>query len=165
MALSSCVGLAVELGQLDPGCRLPAFLAMLGNDVGENAATYVELGGQTHEARLQGFDEIVKDAVGDGFVKTALVAERPDVELQAFEFDAGFLGDVVENQGGEVRLSGHRAQAGEFGNFHMDVEIPLWRRVREGLQGFARLCAHVGRSVERVVKQVGETNRADKMLL
>ena len=70
-------------------------LAMLRHHIGEYPAAHVELGGQAHEARLGGGDQIIEDAVGDVLVKMPFIAERPDVELEAFEFDALFIRDVV----------------------------------------------------------------------
>ena len=128
---------------------------MLGDDVGEDAAAHEEFGGDAHEARLQFGDEVVEDAVGDGLVETALVTERPDVELEALQFDAFRFGNVIEQDGGEIRLAGFRAQAGEFRNFHVDVEITLRCGVGEGFEGLAGLGAH-GRA---------ETKKKGKVIL
>ncbi len=97
---------------------------MFRHDVGEDAAAHIEFCGEAHEARLRGGDQIIQDAVGHVFVEMALVAERPDVELEAFEFDAGGIGNIVEYQRGEIRLAGLGAQTGELGNFHVNVVIP-----------------------------------------
>ena len=126
---------------------------MLGDDIGENAATHEETGGDAHEARLRRLDQIVEDLVGDGFVKAAFVAERPDVQFQAFEFDAGFFRNEIDGQRAEVGLAGFRAQTGEFRDFHVDQEIAVRCRVGEGFEGLGRLSGH------------GETVGANKMLL
>src|SRR5512138_1519490 len=81
--LAARVRLVFELHQVDARRGLPAFLAVLGDDVGEDAAAHVELGRQTHVARLGRRDEVVEDAVGDVLVEVTLVAEAPHVELQA----------------------------------------------------------------------------------
>ena len=132
----------VEFGQFDFGFGFPAFLAVLGNDIGENTATHEEFRRQAHETRLERLDQIVKNAVGHGFVEAAFVAERPHVELETLEFDAGFLGNVVQNQRGEVGLAGFRTQAGEFRDFHVDVKIAMRCRIGESFEGFAGLCGH-----------------------
>jgi hypothetical protein len=93
---------------------------------------------------LGGLDQVVQDSIGHGFVEAAFVAERPHVHLQALQFDAVLFRHIVENQGGEVRLAGFRAQAGKFGNLHVDVEIPARRRIGEGFKGFFRLAGHAG---------------------
>ena len=140
--LAARVRLRGEFGQFDARRRLPALLAMFGDHVGENAAAHVEARRQAHETRLDGLDQVVEDAVGDILVKMSLVAKTPDVELQAFQFDAQLVREVIERQHREVRLAGLGAQAGELGDLHVDVEIPPGSGVREGIEGFGRLCAH-----------------------
>ena len=109
---------------------------MFGDDIGENAAANKKFGRQTHIAWFEGFDQVIKNLVGHGFVEAAFVTERPDVQLEALEFDAGFFGDVVENQGGKIRLAGFGAQAGEFRDFHVDVKIAMRCRIGESFEGF-----------------------------
>ncbi len=53
--------------------------------------------------------------VGHGFVKCPFIAIRPYVELEALELDADLVRNVVESKGGEIRLPGLGAQAGNFG--------------------------------------------------
>jgi diguanylate cyclase (GGDEF)-like protein len=130
------IRIAGECAQFHARRRFPAGFAVLGDDIGENAATHVELGSQTHEARVGGAHQIIEDAVGDVFVEVAFLAERPDVQLQALQFDATLIGDVVQIQRGEVGLAGFRAQTGELGDFHVDVVIAGRIRVVEGFQGF-----------------------------
>ena len=105
---------------------------MVSDDIGENSAAHEKFSGNPHEAGAQFADQIVENAVGYGFVKATLVAERPHVELEAFQFDAFGFRNVVQNDRREVRLAGHRTQAGEFGNLHMNMEIALWGRVGKG---------------------------------
>ena len=59
-----------------------------------------------------GRDQIREDAVGDVLVEGALVAKRPGIELQRLEFDAALVGDVFDQDLGEIRLAGLRAEAG-----------------------------------------------------
>jgi chromosome segregation protein len=118
---------------------------MLGDDVGKDAAAHVELCSEPHEARFGGRDQVVQYAVGDIFVKMSFFAERPHVKFEAFQFDALFIGDVIQDQCGEIRLSGLRAQAGELGNLHVDVVITARIRVREGFQRFCRSGRHLVR--------------------
>ena len=122
--------------QIDLRSRLPALLAMLGNDIGKDAATDIKLGRETHVAGFSGFHQVIENTVGDGLMETALVAKRPHVKLETLELDAVFFGHIVENQGGEVRLAGFRAQASELGNLHMDMKIPAWCRIGKGFQSF-----------------------------
>src|SRR5262249_49322656 len=75
--------------------------------------------------------QIIEDAVGDGFVKSALVAVRPYVQLQALQFHAQAIGDVVEHEGREVGLTGARAQASKFRYFHVNPVVARERGIDE----------------------------------
>lgn len=139
---ASGIRFAVENAEIDARRRLPARLAKFGNDIGEYAAAHVELGGQAHEARRGGGDQVVENAIGDGFVESALVAVGPNVELETLQFDAGLVRDVIENQRREIGLAGHRAQAGEFRNLHVNVKVAVDRRIGKGFEGSRRLAGH-----------------------
>lgn len=142
--LSPRIRLRAELAQFDERRGLPAFLAVFGDDVGEDAAADVELGGEAHESRLGRGDQVVEDAVGDVLVEVAFLAERPHVELQALQLDALLVGDVVEDQRGEIRLAGLGAQAGEFRDLHVDMVVAARVRIGEGFQRFGGFRAHIG---------------------
>jgi hypothetical protein len=115
---------------------------MFRHDVGEDAAAHVELGSETHKARLGGSDQVIQDTVGDILVEMAFVAERPDVELEAFQFDALLISDIVKDERGKIWLAGLGTQAGELRDFHMDMVIAPRIGVGKSLQGFSRLAAH-----------------------
>ena len=117
---------------------------MLGHDIGEDTAAYVELGREPHESRVQRRYQVIQDAIGDILVEVAFITERPDIELEALELYTPLVCDIVEIQHGEIRLPGFGAQAGEFGDFHVDVEIALWTRVIKSFQGLAGLTGHKG---------------------
>jgi len=83
-------------------------------------------------------DEVVEDAVRDRLVEVALVAERPDVELQALQLDAALVrhvADADDAEVGEARLGTHR---GELGAVDRDLEFALGPRVRECLDRNSR---------------------------
>ena len=130
------------MGQLHPRGGLPARFAVFRHHVGEDAAAHIELAGEAHETGVGGLGQVVQDAVGDILVEVALVAEGPDVELEAFQFHAAPVRDVVQEQGGEVRLAGFWAQAGELRDFDVDVVIPARLGVVEGFQFFGGLAGH-----------------------
>ena len=109
---------------------------MFDANISKDTAAHEKFGGQAQKARINGRDEIVQNLVGHRFMKTAFVAESPDVKLQTFEFDAEFVWNIVKRQRGKVGLTGDRAQAGKFGDFHMNLKIALHRRIREGRKGF-----------------------------
>ena len=105
---------------------------MLGHHRRIDAAAHQKLGGQAHEARVRGLDQVVEDPVGDVLVEGAFLAEGPDVELQGLEFHAARIGHVVQLQGGEVRLAGLGAQAGELRHGDVDGVIPARVGIFEG---------------------------------
>lgn len=148
--LSARIGIGLECRQIHERLRFPAWLAMFGYDIGEDAAAHVEFCRQPHETGCGGCNQVVQDMVGDGLMECALVAKGPDVEFQAFQFDALLIRDVIQIQGGEIGLSGFRAQTGKFGNFHVDMKIPLRVRVAEGFQDFAGLAGHYRAFVKSV---------------
>src|SRR4051812_17803404 len=84
--------------QLHARLRRPALLAVLGDDVGVDAATHVPLGRDAHEARAGRGDDVVQDGVGDLLVERALVAVAPHVHLQALELDAQVVADHVDRE-------------------------------------------------------------------
>lgn len=137
-------GLAGDVDQGDGRQLLPARLAVFGDDGRENAAAYIELGGQTHEAGRRCGDQVIQNQVGHGLVKRPFITEAPHVEFEAFELHTLLIRDVVQNQRGEVGLSGFRTKACKFRDFHVNGEIALRCRVRKRFQGLARLGAHNG---------------------
>src|SRR5450759_5297963 len=78
------VRLRVEPVQFDVWRRLPAGLAVFRHHIGEYSAAHIKFGGEAHEARLGGGDQIIQDAVGDILVKMPFIAERPDIQLETF---------------------------------------------------------------------------------
>ncbi len=137
------VGIAIEGGKINSRLGLPAFFAMLGHDVGEDAATYIKLGGELHIAGLGGFDQIIQNLVGHGLVEAAFVTEAPHVHFEAFELNTLFVWNVVQKQGGKVWLAGFGAQAGKFRNLHVNMKITLRGRIGKGFELFTGLARHI----------------------
>src|SRR5690242_19967099 len=102
----------------------------------------VEVALDTSAARAHRRHQVVQDAIGDGLVKRPLVTIRPEVELPRLELHAERVGDVFDAQGGEVRLAGLRAQAGELRGLEADLVVPLGLGVGKGLEGLAGLRRH-----------------------
>ena len=121
---------------------------MLDHDIGENAAAHIPFGGQAREAGGGGGDNVVKNGVAHFFMERALVTVAPCIQLQALELDALFVRYIVEQHGGEIGLPGERAQAGEFRNLHVDVKVPLGRRIRKCIEFLAWFGGHCGRLVK-----------------
>ncbi len=142
--LTANIRLRVKLAELDSGQWLPTWFAMFGHHIGENAATHIKLGGQTHEFGVCGGDQIVQNAIGHGFMETALIAERPHIQLETLQLHALLIGDVIQIQHSKIGLAGFGAQAGKFRDFHMDMKIAAWLRVVKGFECFRGLTRHKG---------------------
>ena len=84
-------------------------------------------------------------AVGDGLVERALVAEAPQVQLQALELDEQLVGHVGDAHRGEVGLAGHRAQAGELVGLADDLVVAPRLRGWDGDEFLGRFAGHGGR--------------------
>ena len=107
---------------------------MFGNNIGKNAAAHIKPRCQPHKAWLHGFGKVVEDAIGHRLVKRSLIAVRPDIEFQAFQFDAFAVRHVIQIQGREIRLTGFRTQAGKLRYFHVNPivarRLRIWKRVK-----------------------------------
>src|SRR5437879_9205726 len=112
--LSARAVLLVDRRELQAGGGFPSSLAMLNHHARENSSAHVKPGSEAEEARCEQGDQVVADTVCDGFVESPFVAKGPDIELQALQFHAFSVRDIVEEQRREVRLPGPRAQADEL---------------------------------------------------
>jgi hypothetical protein len=56
-------------------------LAMFSHYCGRDTATYVKVCIDSHEAGLGGVHQVVEDLVGDSFMKSPFIPERPDIEF------------------------------------------------------------------------------------
>ena len=57
---------------------------MLRHHVGKNPAAHIKLRREPHKAWFGGFHQIIENTIGHRFVKSAFVAEGPDLEFEAF---------------------------------------------------------------------------------
>lgn len=135
-------GLAIETEEVYGGQGSPAGLTVVCNDRGENAAAHVEFCRETQITRFQGCNQVIDNPVCHRFVESVLVAERPDIELEAFKFDTLLVRNIIQNQGREIGLSGFGTQTGKLGNLHMDMVVPFLSRIGEGFQVFAGVAGH-----------------------
>ena len=116
---------------------------MLSNDGRENAPAHVELGGQAHESWSRSSDQIIENLIRNRLVKRTLVTVRPDIQLEALEFYAFAIGNIIEVQSGKIGLTGFGTKAGELGNLHADQKVPFRMRVRERFQSCFRFARHL----------------------
>ena len=82
----------------------------------------------------QGIDQVVEQQVGEMFVEDPLVPVGPEVELEGFRFDDLLIGDVADEDFGEVRLSGFGAKTGEFIGAQFDDVSTFGISVGEGFE-------------------------------
>lgn len=115
---------------------------MLRNNIGEDAPPHVKFGGEPQVSGFHGLNQVIDDAIGYRLMECTLVAERPDIELEAFKLDAFLVGNVIKNQGSKIRLPGFRTQTGELRNFHVNMVIPRRRGVGESFQVFGGAARH-----------------------
>src|SRR5688500_16491634 len=98
-------------------------------DDGVDSAADVEVALDGHPTRREERDEVVEDPVRHRLVEVTLVAERPQVELQALELDAALVGSVADPDRREVGLPRLRAETGELGRLESDLVVALGARV------------------------------------
>ena len=72
-------------------------------------------------------------------MKAAFIAKTPHVQLEAFQFYAKLVWDVIDVDYCKIWLPGLGTEAGELRHFHVDMEISVWIRVRKSLQPLAGL--------------------------
>ena len=78
---------------------------MLGPDVYGDASSGVEACLDLAPTRGEGGHEVVEKKVGKVFVKYALVAKGPEVELKGLGFHDAFVGNIADMDLSEVRLA------------------------------------------------------------
>src|SRR5262245_6106747 len=91
-------------------------LALRDANDGLDPAAYPEVAHHLDPARGRHRHEVVEDAVGHVLVESALVAVRPDVELDALELHELLVRHVADADGREVGLARLGAEAGELGD-------------------------------------------------
>jgi len=132
----------VHLRQRNQFRRLPVRIFVFYDDGSVNASTHIKFSTDTHEVGSYGFNNVIKDFIGDGFMECALIPECPHVQLKRLEFYAQCAGDVFDLDGGKIRLACFWAQAGELRHVDADRIITAWFWIVESFQIFAWLCCH-----------------------
>ena len=72
-----------------------------------------------------------------------MVTEAEQIEFERFAFHHFHIGDVADNDSGEIGLAGNRTQAGEFGADEFDEIIVIGMLVVEGFEHFGRVIGAV----------------------
>ena len=107
-----------------------------------DTATDIEVAHDAHELRRTGRHQVVQDPVDHVLVIGALFTEGPEIELERQELDAPRSGDVTDPDGGEVRLSGLGADAGELRTLHGHLVVPVLPWIGDGFDLLAGLRRH-----------------------
>jgi hypothetical protein len=81
---------------------------MFGRDLDSYPSTGVEIDLDPAPARGESSDQVVEEQICEMFVEDAFVPVAPEVELEGFRFDDFLIGDVPNENFGEVRLPGFR---------------------------------------------------------
>ena len=109
----------------------------------DNGQGQAATGGEaTFDAHVPGMtraNQIVEDAVDDGFIERMDVAIGGKIQLERLSFKAPRIGDIFDKNLGEIRLAGHGAKRREIGAINADgkvtANIRIWERLQRGLLG------------------------------
>ena len=112
---------------------------MFGQDLDPNSAPGVEVDFDPAPFGGEGIDQVVEQQVCEMFVENPLVPIAPEVELEGFGFHDLLIGDVADEDFGEVRLAGLGTQAGELIGTQFDDVSAFGISVGEGFQLSFRL--------------------------
>jgi len=85
-------------------------------------------------ARLECRNEVVENPIDDVLVKHAVVSERLEIELQALELHAQFIGDVLDVDLTEVRLTRLGTKRRKLRSCMVYYIVPLRMRIGERFQ-------------------------------
>src|SRR5262249_60643779 len=121
-----------------PAPSEPGALAVRRATAGLDPAAPPEVAHDRDPARPRHRHEVVEDAVRHVLVEGALVAIRPDVELDALELHQTLVRHVAHADGREVGLPRLGAEAGELGDLEGDLVVAIRMRVGHHLQFPAR---------------------------
>ena len=94
----------------------------------------VEVAFDFHSQWIARGDEVFEDDVDYVLVEDLHVTERVYVELQTFQFDTTFVGNVFEPDRGEVGKVGEWTDRGELRDFKFDFDLVAGKLVRKSVQ-------------------------------
>lgn len=107
------------------------------DDPRRDAATGCELGHERHPSRLENGDQIIKNSIGDVFVKDPFVAKCLEVQFEALEFHAGALWNVAKRKGAKIGLPRLGANRSKFRTDNFDRVVPTGKLVDESFKVIA----------------------------
>jgi hypothetical protein len=132
---------------------LRSFAGVFGADSQSDSAARRELRRNDHFARCAGFDEIVKNAVRDRFIKRVLVAIRGEIEFQRLAFNAQTVWNIIDVDPGEIGLTSNRTHRSEIIRLKMDPVIASGCRIWKSIE------ARLGRRGRQFCVAVSEQSK------
>ncbi len=108
-----------------------------------NAPSHKKVGFDRHVAGLHRLHKIIQDLIGNSLVKRPFITIAPEIELEAFQFHAKFVGHVRNMDRRKIWLAGLGTKAREFRTFHLNIVIPAGIRIFEDLEFLRRLHRHL----------------------
>src|SRR5579859_4508183 len=90
---------------------------MFGCHGDRDAAAHREFADYATPVRIERSHQVVEHDVGYVFVENALVAKRPDIQLERLTLHDPLVRNIFHDQMSEIRLAGHRAYRREFVGF------------------------------------------------
>src|SRR3972149_11335343 len=114
----------------------------LGGDINRNPPAHIESSSDLDPARLEEIMKSIQELVDHIFVKDPHITVCPQIKLERLALQNALAGNVGYFQYAEVRLSGDRAQAGEF----LAVEIHHCVSIRVGVRERFEMALRFGRS-------------------
>jgi len=94
----------------------------------------IKLTRHVHLAGFDGFDEVFEDTIDDLFVEGGVIAEGEEVEFERLAFETETMGNIVDGDDAEIRLTGDGAEGGEFGAMEPDMVGAVGVGVLEGFE-------------------------------
>ena len=99
-----------------------------------DVSAHVKIAFDIHAQWIAGGDEVFQDDIDHVLVEDLNVAERVYIKLQALQFDATLVWNVLDSDRGEIRKIGERADRGEFGNLEVDLDLVAGKLVRKRIE-------------------------------
>ena len=124
---------------------MPAFSPVFGYDSCTDAATYIENRAQPHKTGCGSFDKVVKNLIGDRFMKGTFISEAPDIQFERFKFNTLLVRNILKCQRGKIRLTGLGAQAGKLRHAAAATQSELRQADKRGPRESALPVSHARR--------------------
>jgi len=139
----------VHQAVLGPLLVFGAGLAVVAIRVDAQAAAWQKFPPYLNVFGLHQLNQVFHDDVDAIFVKSAVVTETEEIQLQTFTFNQFPIRNIAQVNGGKIRLSGNGAQTGKFGTIEFHPGVVLRVFIVEAFK-------HFGAVIEQVLALVAE---------